>query len=150
MEREQIIKELGEYFHVANLVCDHIFTKHGEGSWKFLRTEALYTLLVIRRDILKVPMFVNYGVKHQRGVRCNLCDIVQDKSKRGILYLSGHVLAGAFDFDAKDYTAEEARQKIRDNKDKLPYSIRLERGVTWIHVDTIDECNGNKINEFNP
>ena len=36
-------------------------------------------------------------------------------------------------------TAEEVRQWIIDHADELPYPARLERDVSWIHMDT--RCN---------
>ena len=59
MDREQILKEIKPYFDIDELVCDHTYAKWGEKSWQFLDTDFLHCLLVIRRDILKVPMYAN-------------------------------------------------------------------------------------------
>ena len=95
-------------------------------------------------------MFVNYPHlgKDERGLRCNLCSIVMQKTKQKKSYLSAHVNGAAIDFDAVGMSAEQVREKIRYNKDLLPYSIRLEKNVSWVHMDIYDYCNGNKINEF--
>jgi hypothetical protein len=139
MNRQEIIYGLKEYFTIGELVCLDTNRIHGEKSWKFFRTEFLETLLVLRRDIFKVPMACNYGDFTQRGLRCNLCQIVKDKTKENKSYLSAHVLGCGGDFTVQGMTAEEARIKIMENIDLLPYPIRLEQGVSWLHIDTYDD-----------
>lgn len=132
--RKEIIGELGGYFKVRELVCDHTYNKWGEQSWRFLDTAWLHTLLVLRRDILQTGMICNNSSMHQRGLRCNMCNLVSTKNK---VYLSAHVLGKAGDFTVTGMTADEARKKITDNADKLPYPIRMEEGVSWLHVDVL-------------
>lgn len=136
MERRQILAEIKQFFDADELVCNHTFVKWGEASWQFLNTDYLHTLLVIRRDILQAPMTCNYSLMRQRGLRCNMCPLVQEK---GAVYLSSHLLGKAGDFTVKGMTAEEARQKIRQNAHLLPYPIRMEEGVTWLHIDTLPQ-----------
>lgn len=135
MTREEIIQEIKQYFNVKELVCNHTYAKYGEKSWQFLDTDYLHALLVIRRDILRVPMVCNVGTSTQRGLRCNCCQMVQSKSKLGQLYLSAHILGKAGDFTPKGMTAEIARRTIIANADILPCPIRMEEGVTWLHFD---------------
>lgn len=134
MTREQIISALKGYFTAKELVCPHIYARFGEGSWQFLDTDYLHVLLVLRRDIFGVPMLCNHGASYERGMRCNLCNIVKSKTKA---YLSAHVLGKAGDFTVTGMGAEQARQRIIANADKLPCKIRLEAGVTWLHIDTM-------------
>jgi len=148
MTRTEIIEELKKYFSIAELVCPHTLSAFGERSWQFIRTEQLETLLLLRTRILNATMTINNypkGKWTQRGLRCNMCQIVYSKKS---IYLSAHVLGCGDDFDAKGFTAEQTRQKIRDNSNLLPYPIRLEKNVSWVHLDTIDYCNGKVINEF--
>lgn len=152
MNRIEIIQQLKPFFSIEELVCPHTFIAWGERSWQFLGTDFLHTLLVIRRDILKVPMNVNNykwgGSFDERGSRCNICSLVKDKSSKGISYLSAHVLGEGCDFTTKEYTAEQCRQIIISKKELLPYPIRLEKDVTWCHMDVYDYMNGNKVNMF--
>lgn len=141
MTRNQIIQELKNYFSVKELVCKHTYKKWGEQSWQFLDSQYLYCLLIIRRDILQAPMTCNSSGSTQRGLRCNLCDIVQGKTDFGNNYLSAHVLGKAGDFTVMGMTAEEARQKITANARLLPCPIRIEGGVSWLHFDTIPQWN---------
>jgi hypothetical protein len=104
MRRNDVIKELSEYFNVNELVCPHTYAKHKEASWQFLDTDWLHCLLIIRRDILKAPMTCNNGSNYtQRGLRCNVCELVKGKSSN---YLSAHMLGKAGDFSVKCMTAE--------------------------------------------
>lgn len=134
LSREEIISALSVYFKVRELVCDHTYNKWGEKSWRFLDTTYLHTLLVIRRDILQKGMICNNSSKHQRGLRCNMCNLVSTKNR---VYLSAHVLGKAGDFEVIGMTADEARKKITENADLLPYPIRMEEDKDWLHFDTL-------------
>lgn len=135
MTREDIIEQLKEFFSVDELVCPHTYAKHKEASWQFLDTDFLHCLLVIRRDILKAPMTCNNGSSlTQRGLRCNMCQLVKGKKAN---YLSAHILGKAGDFTVQGMTAEEARQKIKQNAHLLPCFVRVEGGVSWLHFDVI-------------
>ena len=150
MERAEIIREVKKYFSIKELVCNHTYNKFGEASWQFLDTKLLYTLLVIRREILQVPMVINYTGHYQRGLRCNCCQLVKDKTVSDKIYLSAHCLGKAFDASMKMITGSQARAMIRKYQDKLPYPIRMEKNVTWLHVDVRDTNNSTaKIVEFN-
>lgn len=146
MTRDQIIRELREFFQIRELVCEHTHSKWGERSWQFLDTAFLHNLLVIRRDILQAPMVCNHGSQRQRGLRCNRCGLVAQKDA---VYLSSHVLGKAGDFTIQGMTAQEARSRIRNSANLLPYPLRMEGGVTWLHIDVLPQFGINeKIYEF--
>lgn len=146
MNRNAIINSLKSYFSVEELVCDHTYKKWGEASWQFLDTNFLHCLLIIRRDILQKPMSCNGNAIKQRGLRCNLCPIVKEK---GTVYLSSHILGKAGDFTISGMSAEEARQKIKDSASMLPCNVRIEGGVSWLHIDTLPQSGvTQKVYEF--
>lgn len=146
MDRNSIIRELHRFFQISELVCEHTHSKWGERAWQFLDTDFLACLLVIRRDILKKPMTCNHGDATQRGLRCNRCDLVKGKSS---VYLSSHILGKAGDFSVEGMTAQEARSKIRNAAHLLPYPLRMEGGVSWLHIDTLPQYGINaKVYEF--
>lgn len=146
MTRDQIIRELREFFQIRELVCEHTHSKWGERAWQFLDTAFLHNLLVIRRDILQAPMVCNHGSQLQRGLRCNRCGLVAQKDA---VYLSSHVLGKAGDFTIQGMTAQEARSRIRNSANLLPYPLRMEGGVTWLHIDVLPQFGINeKIYEF--
>ena len=148
MDRKEIITELKNYFNIKELVCQHIYKAWGEKSWQFLDTELLHTILVVRRDILKGKLICNNEQFTQRGLRCNLCQIVIDKTQKHELYLSAHVNGAGFDFDASGMGAESARLRIKSMSDLLPYPIRLEANVNWVHLDVYDSVTGEKVTMF--
>lgn len=136
MNRQKIITELSSYFKIQELVCPHIYKKWTDASWQFIDTAYLETLLVIRRDIIRMSMICNTDSLTQRGIRCNLCKLVKSKS---VPYLSAHILGKAGDFTIIGMTAEEARQKILNNADILPYPMRIEANVSWLHIDVLPQ-----------
>lgn len=145
--RDQIIRELHEYFQISELVCSHTHSKWGERAWQFLDTDFLECLLIIRRDILGRIMICNHSGADQRGLRCNRCELVKDKKT---IYLSSHVLGKAGDFTVKGITAEEARSLIKKHADMLPCPIRMESGVSWLHFDVLPQYGiDQKVYEFN-
>ncbi len=153
MTRSEIISQLKNYFRVEELVCPHTFDKFRDKSWQFLSTMYLHTLLVLRTEILCVPMIMNdyvFGGKNtQRGLRCNLCQLVKDKTLKNQIYLSAHIFGEGGDsvFAIKTgMTAAKARQLIKEKSHLLPYNVRIEKNVTWLHVDCYD--TGVKVAEF--
>lgn len=146
MTRDEIIRELHKFFQIRELVCPHTHSEWGERSWQFLDTAYLHNLLVIRRDILKAPMVCNHGNQLERGLRCNMCELVQQKDE---VYLSSHLFGKAGDFTVKGMTAQEARSLIRNNAHLLPYPLRMEGGVSWLHFDVLPQYGINqKVYEF--
>ena len=146
MTRDEIITALKPFFDLDELVCPHVYSKWGEKAWQFLDTDYLHCLLIVRRDILQKPMYCNGKGKTERGLRCNRCSIVRGKSGP---YLSAHVLGKAGDFTVVGMSAEDARKTIKANASKLPCNIRLEKGVSWVHMDVLPQYGiTQKVYEF--
>ena len=140
MNREDIIRELHKYFQISELVCEHTYSRWGERAWQFLDTGFLHALLIIRRDILQAPMTCNHSSATQRGLRCNMCELVKEKKNN---YLSSHILGKAGDFTVKGLTAQQARDRIKNNTNLLPCNIRMEDKVTWLHFDVLPQYGVN-------
>lgn len=138
-----------KYFKPYEIVSKTVYTIYRDESIKFMDNRLLETLDVIR-EILGVPLVINDwywgGKNQQRGLRENTCQIV--KSKGNILYLSSHCFGRAFDAVSAKMSAENMRKKIVDNAYKLPYPIRMESNVTWLHVDLNMLSNAPKITFF--
>lgn len=148
MSRNEIISQLQKFFDTEELVCNHTRSKWGDKAWQFLDTEFLHVLLIIRRDILKAPMWCNNykSETYQRGLRCNRCGLVRNKQ---VVYLSSHILGKAGDFTVQGMTAEEAREKIKASAHLLPCPIRMEDGVSWLHFDVLPQWGVSaKVYEF--
>ena len=151
MNRDEILKEVKKFFDIEELVCDHTVAAYKDRAWRILDTDYLHALLVIRRDILKRPMCCNSRSAHQRGFRCNMCQLVKSKNK---IYVTPHGLGKAGDFTVIGMTAQQARELIKQNASILPCKVRLERWdstgaeISWLHIDTIDEAQNPKVYEF--
>ena len=139
------------FFNITELVCKHVFDKYGETSWQFLDPRLIETLDFIREDLNRPIEINNYywgGHDTQSGLRCNLCNLVKSKTDKGQVYMSAHIEGQAADFSVKDLTAEAVRKWLKQHEDRLPYPIRLEAGVNWVHLDVRDA--GEKVYIFNP
>lgn len=128
-----------KYFGIKELVCPHVYEIWGESAWQFLDDRMLENLAFIREGIGK-PIVVNNWAKggeySQRGLRCNTCILVVEKTDLRKVYLSAHIQGKAVDFHVVGMTAEEVRQWIIDHAGEMPHPCRLERDVSWIHMDT--------------
>lgn len=140
------------YFSIKELVCKHVYERYGEKAAMFLDDKLIETLNVIREQILCTPMTVNNwhsgGNFTQRGLRCNICELVKNKTDAGRLYLSAHMLGKAVDCNADGMTAQEARRLIIEKQELLPYPIRLEDGVSWLHIDLYENGKKEKVYIF--
>lgn len=146
------MKQLAQFFDLREMVCPDMYGRFHDFAWNVFDSSLLYTLLVLRRDILQVPMTINNwhtgGSFSQRGYRCNLCELVASKTRKKALYATSHGTGKGLDFDAKGMTAEHARELIERHADLLPYPIRLERGTNWVHFDLYNETD-RKVSYFN-
>lgn len=151
IDRDEILRELKQYFDIEELVCNHVLERWGEDAWQFLDTIFLANLLRLRRDVIQRPMYCNNHKKgvYQRGLRCNMCELVKSKDRP---YLSAHVLGKGADFsiegvvDARDM--EYMRKRVRLLPGAFISPIRMEKDVSWLHFDVMPNPYGQKIYEF--
>lgn len=127
-------------FTIAELVCDHLYEEYGEEAWRYLRDEAIDWIDWFREKVGK-PVYVNTykfhdGGSTQRGVRCNLCAIVKQKTSDNKVYVSPHMQGIAFDLHVQGMTTAEVHAILEAYKDDLPVPIRIEKGVPHVHIDT--------------
>ena len=82
------------YFNIKELVCKHVYNKFGEMAWTFFDPRLLETICVIREKLGK-PITVNTwhsgGSLTQRGLRCNVCQLVAEKTRLEKVYVSAHL-----------------------------------------------------------
>ena len=134
-----------KYFKMHELVDEKVYNLHGEASERFFDTRLLETIDLLR-EMLERPITINTwhngGRFSQRGLRHNRSDMVVNKKN---IYLSAHMLGKAIDFDVKGMTAEEVRKWLMTNQDILPYGIRLEDNVNWVHLDVATTESGIKL-----
>lgn len=151
--RRVLIGKLKEFFDIKELVCPHTYKKFGELSWQFFDYQFLENLLILRRDVLDVPLICNNwgnnGNFSQRGLRCNICEIPKSKTSKNQIYLSAHCNGAGADFSSSKMTANEMRELIKEKAYLFTVPIRVERDVSWLHFDIYDSLSGEKYNEFN-
>lgn len=154
IDRAKVLAEIKQYFDIEELVCDHLleyYKANPERCWDFLDTGFLANLLALRRDVIQRPMYCNNHKRgqHQRGLRCNLCELVKEKDRP---YLSGHVLGKAGDFSIEGVSGVRGmnciRNKIKSIPVAFPVSLRMEANVNWLHIDVMPTPNGEKVYEF--
>lgn len=140
-----------ENFELQELVCPEVYNKYGMQAWSFFDPRILTTMDLLRQKLNRSIIINTWhagGDQTQSGLRCNLCSIAKDQTDKGALYLSAHCRGMAFDFHAEGMLPEETRLWIAANKIILPYPIRLERAVNWVHIDCASEST-EKITFFN-
>lgn len=108
----------------------------------YFDTKLLETIDVVR-EIIGLPLICNTwfqdGNRRNSGFRTQQCEVGVAQSQ--------HKLGKAVDLICHKMSAEDMRQKIEANKDKLPYQIRIERGVNWLHIDTKGSDSKRDINK---
>lgn len=136
---------------VKEIVCPHVYAKWGDKAIRFIRPELRAVLDVVRNKILKCPITINNKTWTQRGLRCNCCQLVADKTKAGKVYLSAHNLGGGVDFSCSKYTVQQVHDLIKKNANLLPCKIRLESPIdapTWVHLDIMTEGQKEQVYVF--
>ena len=97
-------------------------------------------LLLWARETIGDPLTVNNwaagGQYTQRGLRCNMCQLVKGKTRP---YLSAHVLGKGYDFTAQNYSADECRALLMRKAGNAPCPFRMEAGVAWVHIDALND-----------
>ena len=130
-----------KWFQLYELLPPELYTydmmvseKARERAFATFFDEKLLITIDVIREIIGLPLICNTwfqdGNRKDCGYRSKTCNVGVENSQ--------HKLGKAVDLICHKMSAEEMRQKIEENKDKLPYQIRIERGpsITWLHCDT--------------
>ena len=132
---------ISKYFKIQELVSKSVYDKYGDKCWEFINPKIITFLDRLRKDLDK-PITVNNwvwgGTLEQRGLRTNLDELVKDKTEKGTLYISQHILGKAVDFNVKDLSSEEVYKEILKNKNKFYLISRIENidsTPNWVHID---------------
>lgn len=159
MSRNNLLTEIKKHFSIYELVDQETFRVHGERAWKFLDSDMLQALLIIRVRLGRTITVNDWhwdGPFSQRCLRTNTCSIVSKKTSANKLYLSAHVMGKGIDFDVEGMEAEDVRDWILKNEDLFTSKIRLEHKrnstglpITWVHLDVYQEEKNSKIYRFN-
>lgn len=135
-------------FNLKELLPEHLYGKKGFG-WNTFDERLKITLDAIR-DILGVPLICNNWEHGGKRDNCGARDESSPYYKPGSYHsIRRDRKVMAADLISTRMTAEEMRRKLVENYQKLPYPIRIEQGVSWLHVD-VAEVIGFHIYFFNP
>ena len=138
------------HFILEELVCPHVFEQFKEIAWQFFDDKILMTIDLLRDQL--GPVYINNwdigGKFTQRGLRCTKCELVRKAVEENRVYVSPHITGQGMDLIVKNMTAAQVRLWIARNPIKMPFPVRLEKGVTWVHIDSRDA--GQKVYLFNP
>ena len=141
-----------QYFSIEEVVCPHIYKKFNTYAWNFFDPRLLDTVYFIRNKT-GIPMVVNDwyngGSLSQRGLRCNVCMLVREKTDLQKVYITPHYQGTGWDFNVKGQSAEDTRIWIEQHKLELPHPIRLESDVSWVHLDVRTNKENGLITYFN-
>lgn len=133
-EKRSSMGKATKHFNTEELVSKQVFDVIGDDAIRLFDPKALETLEVIR-EILNVPLICNNwadgGSRDDCGYRDKLCTIGASKS--------AHKEGKAFDLISAKMSAQEMRDLIVTNQDKLPHNIRIEDEVSWLHFDVRDK-----------
>jgi len=147
------LSDVKKFFDIKELVSKAAYKAYGESAWAFFDPRLLETLVFIRVR-MGIPLVVNNwqsgGTLQQRGLRCNIDQIVADRTKAGKIYCSAHMRGQGVDFSSGKMNAVNIRKWIREHANELPYPIRLENdksAPTWVHLD-VSNISDQKIIEF--
>lgn len=103
----------------------------------------LVTIDIVRGKIVKAQLICNTwfhdGNRVASGYRSKTCSVGVAQSQ--------HKLGKAVDLICYKYSAEQMRQMIFENQHLLPYPIRVEADVNWLHIDTKEHSRGPHSNE---
>ena len=149
MDKEIIEQKFRKYFEPHELVSPLHYTDFDDKDDIYaLFDDKLKAVIVYIRETINKPFVVNnwkkQGQFQYRGYRDRTCSIGAPKSM--------HRQGKALDFDIIGWDAETSRRRIIELCIKgLPYPIRMEKGVNWVHIDVKEvENSTHKINLFAP
>lgn len=120
------------FFTLRELFPRPMLEKFSEDFLWSLMDEGLLTDIDTLRLYLDKPIYINYNGMQCRGFRdCNVC------RDAGAPY-SAHRFGQAVDLNVEGVESEDVRQFILDNQDLFPHIKRMEKDVSWVHIDTRD------------
>ena len=117
--------------------------KDEEHGWETLCDELKKTIDFCR-ELFKEPLVINdWKIKGHRqycGFRTKTCPV-------GAKF-SAHKQGMAADIISPKLSAKDMRKMLHENAAKLPYKVRLEANVSWLHIDVRTDGQTEKIKEF--
>ena len=122
-----------KHFRIEELVSPELYNLvKTDTLWELFDEKLLITIDVLKEKFPNGSMTINNwlwgGDREQSGLRT--------KNSKYYSPTSQHSRGRAIDCVFSDYETEEVRQYIINNPKKFPYIKGIEKGVSWLHIDT--------------
>lgn len=134
-----------KYFKIHELVPPNIYKRYKERAIMFLDSRIVYMADLLREE-LDVPCTINNYYWEGNYSNSGLRDFT---SRIGSKY-SQHKFGRALDLKFKNIKAETVRQHILTNQDKYKFITRMEKNVSWVHIDNANVKSEKGIILFSP
>lgn len=122
---------VSKFFKVHELVPKKMYDRYGEKAWRYVDVRLIETIDKLKEHFNKGSMTINNyywgGKREWSGIR------TPDSPYYSVG--SQHNYGNALDIVCSNYSAEEVRQYILNNQDEFPHIRRLEKDVSWCHLD---------------
>ena len=131
-----------KHFVTQELVPPGLFQRYGDQSIRYFDIRILEVLERIR-EWVDAPMTINnwsrQGNRQWSGIR----------TPDSPYYSLGSAHSWGLAFDAVgSWEPDDVRAAILSEQLMLPHPVRLELGVSWLHVDVMN-ISGNRVETFN-
>ena len=124
-----------KYFEIHELVPRKMYDRYGEKAWRYVDARLIESIDKLKEHFNLGTISINnyywHGTRQWSGIRT--------PESPNYSYGSQHSFANAFDMVFSDYSAEEVRHYIMNNRDKFPYINGLELNISWVHIDIRNE-----------
>lgn len=131
-------------FVVQELVPRVMYEKYGESAIRYIDPR-LCKVLEQLRECIDMPMTINNwhsgGGREWSGLR------TPDSPYYSLG--SAHTYGMAFDA-VGNWDADEVRRKVIDRVVPLAFPVRLELGISWLHVDVMRSAENPEVFTFYP
>lgn len=141
MEKVDIINQLKTNYGytIKNFVSKEYYQLKGEGGWDSLSANILETFLKLCQNTTK-QLVVNNWSSYADSEYDKIYVFKYRGFRNGNEYgssskLSQHKVGNAIDFHVVGEDPNITRSWIMSIGDKLPYNIRMESDVNWVHID---------------
>lgn len=130
-----------KHFKIYELVPPSLYNKFGEKCWQLFDERLLMTLDAMRERFgsCTINDWKWGGIFSHSGLRD---ETFYGTVEKYLTSRSQHKYGRAADCKFKDYTAQEVRAIILQEKEKFPYISFIETGplkggkpMTWVHID---------------
>lgn len=121
-----------------------MFERFGEDAWRFVDPRLVECFNAVREYLGKSMTLNDYyrgGDRRWSGIRTS--------ASKYYSQFSAHSFGMAGDA-VGDFNYDHLRDDIRNGTLVLPYPVRLELGVNWLHLDVAHTGTGNRVIAFKP